>query len=87
MARAVCWLDPGARLGGRRIVAIDTRYYRPSEVDTLLGNAAKARKQLGWSPKISFDEMISEMMEADMRLAEKDALTRKHGFKTFDYNE
>jgi GDPmannose 4,6-dehydratase len=72
---------------GRRIVAVDTHYYRPSEVDTLLGDATKAREKLGWSPKITFDEMVSEMMAADMHLAEKDALTKKHGFKTFDHNE
>jgi len=79
--------EKGIDQEGRCIVAIDPRYYRPSEVDTLLGDAGKAREKLGWLPKISFDELVSEMMAADLHLAEKDALARKHGYKTFDYNE
>ncbi|WP_233841090.1 GDP-mannose 4,6-dehydratase [Dyella sp. 2HG41-7] len=65
---------------GQRIVAIDPRYYRPAEVDTLLGDASKARERLGWSPRIGFREMVSEMMRSDLALARRDALMRTAGF-------
>src|SRR6056297_2867560 len=59
---------------GSRIVAIDPRYFRPAEVDTLLGDASKARNGLGWHPRTSFDELVAEMVEADLRHARRDAL-------------
>ncbi|GAB5518767.1 MAG: GDP-mannose 4,6-dehydratase [Rhodothermales bacterium] len=65
---------------GDVIVAVDPRYFRPAEVETLLGDASKAHKQLGWSPKISLDEMIAEMMAADLSEARKNALLHAHGF-------
>jgi GDPmannose 4,6-dehydratase len=54
---------------GRRIVEVDPRYYRPAEVDTLLGDASKARKKLGWRPKIGFRQLVQEMARADLELA------------------
>lgn len=72
---------------GEIIVRIDPRYFRPTEVETLLGDSAKARKQLGWEPKISFEEMVKEMVQQDMSIAERDALTARRGYKTFSYHE
>lgn len=66
---------------GRRIVAIDPRYYRPAEVETLLGDASKARHQLGWSPRTTFTELVSEMMQADLALARRDALVMDAGYR------
>jgi GDPmannose 4,6-dehydratase len=65
---------------GQRIVAIDPRYYRPSEVETLLGDATKAREKLGWVPRIMFEELVSEMMSADLALARRDALVVGAGY-------
>jgi GDPmannose 4,6-dehydratase len=72
---------------GRCIVAVDPRYFRPAEVDTLLGDATKARTELGWAPEITFGELVREMAIADLRAAERDALIRRHGFRADDYNE
>lgn len=72
---------------GRCIVAVDPRYFRPTEVDALLGDPSKAKNKLGWSPKISFRQMIKEMVAADLEAAQKDALVKSKGYKVFDYNE
>lgn len=72
---------------GKCIVAIDPRYFRPTEVETLLGDAGKAKQKLGWTPKISFEALVSEMMREDMKSAERDELVRRHGFSTPDYHE
>ena len=72
---------------GKCIVAVDPRYYRPTEVDTLLGDASKAREKLGWAPKISFEELVSEMVREDLALAQRDDLVNNAGFKTFNYHE
>jgi len=72
---------------GQRIVAIDPRYYRPSEVDTLLGDPTKAREKLGWSPKVGFEALVAEMMREDLKIAERDSLIRSAGFKAFDHHE
>ena len=72
--------EKGIDQAGNCIVAIDPKYYRPTEVDTLLGNASKAKEKLGWTPKVTFDELISEMMSEDLVLAEKDALVKEHGY-------
>lgn len=72
---------------GNIIVAVDPRYFRPTEVETLLGDPSKAKKKLGWVPKTSFEQMVKEMVVADLEDAEKDQLCRKHGFNTFDYHE
>jgi len=72
---------------GKLIVAVDPRYFRPTEVETLLGDPSKAREKLGWVPEISFMELGREMAAADLRGAERDALIKKEGFKTFNYHE
>jgi len=82
---AVTWKGKGADekgfdAAGRPIVAIDPRYFRPTEVETLLGNAAKARQKLGWVPRIRFHELVAEMMREDLKAAERDELVKKHGY-------
>ncbi len=72
---------------GKLIVAVDPRYFRPTEVETLLGDPTRAREKLGWTPKITLQELVREMMENDVNLAKRDALVKKHGYKAFDYNE
>jgi GDPmannose 4,6-dehydratase len=72
---------------GAIVVAIDPRYFRPAEVETLLGDASHARKRLGWSPTVSFRDLVKEMAEADLVSAERDQLVKKHGYKTYAYNE
>ena len=71
----------------RPIVAVDPRYFRPTEVETLLGDAAKAKEKLGWTPKIRFQELVAEMVREDLKSAERDELVKKHGYAAFDYNE
>jgi GDPmannose 4,6-dehydratase len=72
---------------GRCIVAIDPRYFRPTEVDTLLGDATKARTKLGWRPKTSFDQLVTEMVESDYELAKRDALVSSRGYKILNHHE
>ncbi|MBI1285114.1 MAG: GDP-mannose 4,6-dehydratase [Thiobacillus sp.] len=72
---------------GRCIVAVDPRYFRPTEVETLLGDPSKANQKLGWTPKISFAELVAEMVREDLKAAERDELVKKHGYKAMDYNE
>ena len=74
-------------VSGACLVVVDPRYYRPTEVDTLLGDATKAKQKLGWSPKISFEALVKEMVVEDYKLAQKDALCQKEGFKVFEYQE
>jgi GDPmannose 4,6-dehydratase len=69
------------------VVAVDPRYFRPSEVETLLGDPAKAKKQLEWHPKTTFKELVSEMVREDLKQAEKDELCRREGYRTYDYHE
>ncbi len=75
------------QLEGRTIVHIDPRYYRPTEVDNLLGDASRARQELGWSPKSRFPELIREMAESDLELALRDKLLAEAGFRAFGPNE
>jgi len=72
---------------GNCIVAVDPRYFRPTEVETLLGNPAKARERLGWVPEISFTDLVREMMREDLKEAERDTLCRREGFKTLQQHE
>ncbi|MBI3563253.1 MAG: GDP-mannose 4,6-dehydratase [Gammaproteobacteria bacterium] len=72
---------------GQVIVRVDSRYFRPTEVETLLGDASKARRKLKWKPKISFKALVEEMMREDLVLAQRDELVREHGFSTYDYHE
>jgi GDPmannose 4,6-dehydratase len=79
--------EKGFDAGGKCVVAVDPRYFRPTEVETLLGAASKAKEKLGWTPKISFRELVSEMMRDDLKAAERDELVNRHGFSTFNYHE
>ncbi|PYE85249.1 GDP-mannose 4,6-dehydratase [Phyllobacterium leguminum] len=72
---------------GACVVAVDHRYFRSTEVDSLLGDATKAREKLGWTPKITFEELVAEMVRHDLRSAERDELVKKHGFPTYAYAE
>jgi len=72
---------------GQVIIRIDPRYFRPTEVESLLGDPSKAKKELGWQPKISFADLVKEMVLADLEVAQRDALVKKHGFKSFNYHE
>jgi GDPmannose 4,6-dehydratase len=69
------------------IVAVDSRYFRPTEVETLLGDPSKAKVKLGWEPKITLQEMVYEMMESDINIAKRDSLIKKHGYRALDFNE
>jgi GDPmannose 4,6-dehydratase len=66
---------------GKTVVAVDPRYFRPTEVETLLGDARKAREKLGWSPKTPFRQLVAEMAREDLTLCERDAVSMRHGFK------
>jgi GDPmannose 4,6-dehydratase len=79
--------EKGYDASGKCIVAVDPRYFRPTEVETLLGDPTKAKEKLGWTPKISFGELVSEMVREDLKSAERDELVKKHGYKTMDYHE
>lgn len=72
---------------GDTIVRIDSRYYRPTEVETLLGDSTNARKKLGWVPKIDFAELVREMIFADLETAKRDALVEQNGFKFYKFHE
>ncbi len=72
---------------GRCIVQVDSRYFRPTEVETLLGDPSNAKKKLGWTPKITFQELVAEMVREDLKSAERDELVKKHGFIAYDYHE
>jgi GDPmannose 4,6-dehydratase len=79
--------EKGYDASGKCIVAVDPRYFRPTEVETLLGDATKAKEKLGWTPRITFDELVAEMVREDLKSAERDELIKKHGFKAMDYHE
>jgi GDPmannose 4,6-dehydratase len=79
--------ERGVDKNGDVIVAVDPRYYRPTEVETLLGDATRARLELGWKPKVTFRELVKEMVDEDLKTAEKDALVRKHGYVVFNHHE
>jgi GDPmannose 4,6-dehydratase len=68
-------------------VSVDPHYFRPTEVDSLLGDASKARAKLGWTPRVRFAELVAEMMREDLKAAERDELVKKHGFAAYDYHE
>lgn len=79
--------EQGVDKNGRVIVVVDPKYYRPTEVEQLLGDASKAKCELGWQPRTTFLELVREMVEEDVRTAEKDALVRKHGYSVLKYHE
>lgn len=75
------------RASGRVVVQVDSRYFRPTEVDTLLGNAAKARRVLGWTPTVTFEDLVTEMVVSDWETAKRDALLARAGYRTLRHNE
>ena len=79
--------EQGFDATGKCIVQVDPRYFRPTEVETLLGDAGKAKEKLGWSPKIGFGELVAEMVREDLKSAERDELVKRHGFSAYDYHE
>jgi GDPmannose 4,6-dehydratase len=88
---AIRWEGDGINekgyVGRECLVSVDARYFRPTEVDTLLGDASKAKAKLGWQPKITFDELVQEMVREDLLTAERDQLVKRHGYYTNDYHE
>ncbi|RLE46120.1 GDP-mannose 4,6-dehydratase, partial [Candidatus Woesearchaeota archaeon] len=96
---ALCWEGEGAdesacvtqsenaALVGKTIVKVDPRYFRPTEVGTLLGDPTKAREKLGWKSKTSFKQLVAEMVRRDLETAQRDDLVKKHGYRVFDYHE
>ena len=79
--------EKGLDEDGKCIVAVDPGYFRPTEVETLLGDASKAKNKLGWTPRIDFDELVAEMVREDLKSAERDELVKKHGYAAFNYHE
>ncbi len=79
--------EKGYDASGKCVVAVDPRYFRPTEVETLLGDASKAKKKLGWSPRITFNELVGEMVREDLKVAERDELVKKHGYDAFSSHE
>jgi len=79
--------EKGYDAAGNCIVQVDPRYFRPTEVETLLGDPTKAKQQLGWTPRTSFKELVTEMVREDLKSAERDELVKKHGYSTYDYHE
>jgi len=69
------------------IVQVDPRYFRPTEVDSLLGDPSKAKQKLGWEPKVSFKDLVSEMVREDYKSAQRDELIKQHGYQAMDYHE
>ena len=72
---------------GNCIVAVDPRYFRPTEVESLLGDAGKARSKLGWNPRTPFKQLVAGMVRDDLKAAERDELVKKHGYSAYDYHE
>lgn len=79
--------EKGYDASGQCIVQVDPRYFRPTEVETLLGDPTKAREKLGWIPKIRFEQLVAEMVQEDLKSAERDELVKRHGHKSMDYHE
>ena len=77
----------GTGANGKVLVRVDPRYFRPTEVETLLGDPSKAKAKLGWTPKTTFAELVAEMVREDLKSAERDELVKKHGFSAYDYHE
>jgi GDPmannose 4,6-dehydratase len=72
---------------GRCVVAVDPRYFRPAEVDSLLGDASKARRNLGWTPRVTFSELVEEMVAVDLKAAERDYMAYQNGHRVYDLHE
>ncbi len=72
---------------GRTLVRVDPRYFRPAEVETLLGDASRARDKLGWTAQVTFPELVAEMVESDLKAAQRDALIAKEGYRVYSHHE
>jgi GDPmannose 4,6-dehydratase len=72
---------------GKRVVAVDPRYFRPTEVETLLGDPTKAREKLGWTPKTNFYQLVAEMVREDLKATERDELVKRHGYQVMNHRE
>ncbi|MCI3950699.1 MAG: GDP-mannose 4,6-dehydratase [Burkholderiales bacterium] len=72
---------------GQTVVRVDPRYFRPTEVETLLGDPTKAHRKLGWRPRIHFNELVAEMVREDYRTAQRDCLVKDHGYPVLEYHE
>jgi GDPmannose 4,6-dehydratase len=79
--------EMGIDVTGRTRVAVDPRYFRPAEVETLLGDPSKAKAKLGWIARVTFQELVKEMVTEDLKAAERDELVKRHGFSAYDYHE
>jgi GDPmannose 4,6-dehydratase len=79
--------EEGIDPAGRVVVRVDPRYFRPTEVETLLGDASKARRNLGWSPATTLEQLVAEMVDEDLKLAQKTELVKEHGFSVFEPQE
>lgn len=79
--------ETGTDQRGRTIVKVDPRYFRPTEVETLLGDPTRAKERLGWTPKVSFSDLVAEMVREDLKSAERDELVKKNGFAAYDFHE
>jgi len=93
MGMKVEWRGSGAAeqgvdaVSGRTVVKVDARYFRPTEVDSLLGDASKARTKLGWRATTGFEQLVKDMAESDLRTAHRDALVAKEGFRIYNHHE
>jgi GDPmannose 4,6-dehydratase len=72
---------------GRQLIRVDPRYFRPTEVDSLLGDPTKAWQRLGWRAEVTFLELVTEMVESDLELAKRDALVTKEGYQIYSHHE
>ena len=81
------WVNSPSPQSRTPIVQVDPRYFRPAEVETLLGDPSKAKTKLGWTPSTTFDELVAEMVREDWKSAERDELIKKHGYNAMDYHE
>jgi len=79
--------EKGYDASGNCIISVDPRYFRPTEVDSLVGDSTRAKEKLGWEPKISFSQLVKEMVREDLKVAERDELVKRHGFHAADFHE
>jgi GDPmannose 4,6-dehydratase len=79
--------ETGSDQNGKVVVKVDQRYFRPTEVETLLGDPTKAKEKLGWEPKTTFKEMVTEMVREDLKIAERDELVKRKGYAVCNYHE
>lgn len=93
LGMSIAWQGEGLdeigieKKSGKTIVRVDPRYFRPTEVETLLGDPAKAKQELGWEPKITFEQLVQEMVVEDLKLAERDQIVSQKGYKAYNYFE